>query len=760
MRRIMKKYISLLIILASVIVLSCTKEQASPEESLIQLVFTGITEDTKTALEDDFTITWSTDDDITVFPGASAAGVKFDVSETSDGGHNATFTGSAAASDTYYALSPAQNDATISGGIITATLPTTQTAVSGSFGPEANVSVATASDFVFRFKNVGALVGLTIGNDGITGVKLEALGGEVLTGSAVIDPADGSLQSKSGKSYAQLSGSFTNGDTYYFVVLPGTYSGGFRITLYKGAQYTRFTKSAEKTIGRNDNLDLGSYTGSNWKTAFSAGEGVKIKGSAEDGQDLAYVASSGYWNSSIQYSDVNDYPYNYEIFTSLTQDQKFYFEADGGEKFTLNAAGNAIEPLTKIANAPYGAPSTGLYRIRMVLPDGSAEIKQISEVKYDIYGYDSRVLSYLGNGEWGSDNFVMKSSSYMNRYRFIVKFTDDTKQYYGRMSTVTGNPTYGVTSADYFYVQPTIDSSADHWSPCFKFQNETSEERYYCTMTLSMNNDNGHYTHSVTNLWDRTRPISSGENVFVQGSGVASPDVAGTKMRYSTAFYNSSVANYGDRVDGSSTMADPAGYDYEVFIKLSQDTKFYFSTESGHNFAINSTGNGIEGIFTESEIGYSGVSNGGVYRIRINSITGEVALKRAESARYLQPNRGTNQELSYIGNGTWRGHPAFGWTNPSHWGSNSIFVFKFQIYYNETNTWQYYGRYETASDYTSTHIQPITDTGATSSWDNFLTVENHPVYGAAQYQTEYGYCDMYLKLNADGYTYAIENIRQ
>ena len=156
---------------------------------------------------------------------------------------------------------------------------------------------------------------------------------------------------------------------------------------------------------------------------------------------------------------------------------------------------------------------------------------------------------------------------------------------------------------------------------------------------------------------------------------------------------------------------------------------------------------------------YNGVGADGVYRIRINSTNGAVALRRAESARYLQPNRGTNQELSYIGNGTWKGYPAFGWTNPKNWGSNSICVFKFQIFYNEVNTWQYYGRYETEQVYTSNHIQPITDTGATSSWDNFLTAENNPELDSMDYRTEYGYCDVYLKLNADGYTYQINNIR-
>ena len=692
----MKKYFPLLI-LALAIVFSCTKEQGAKDEDLVQLVFTGITEDTKTSLESDFTITWSTEDDITVFPGASAAGVKFDVSKTSEDGHHATFSGSAAASDTYYALSPAQDGASISGGVITATLPTTQAAVSGSFAPEANISVATASDYVFQFKNVGALVGITIGNDDITGVndditgvKLEALGGEVLTGTAVIDPADGSLQSKSGESYAQLSGSFTKGDTYYFIVLPGTYSGGFRITLYKGAQYTRFTKSAEKTIGRNDNLDLGSYTGTNWKTAFYVGEGVKIKGSAEDGQYLAYVGSNGYWNPDIQYSDVNDYPYNYEIFTRLTQGQKFYFEADGGEKFALNAGGNAIEPLTKIANAPYGAPSDGLYRIRMVLPNGAAEIKQISEVKYDIYGLDSRALSYDGNGTWKSDNFWMRTDSYMNRYRFIVKFTDNTKQYYGRMSTETGNPIYDITSADYFYVQPTIDSDADHWSPCFRYQFETSDDRYYCTMTLSLNNDNGHYTHSVTNMRDNN---SQGDIVYICGS-----NEAGQQMYLiSSGYYNIEMADFGD----NSNIATTPGDYYEIFTRINSGEVFYFyNATTGKYYAPNADGSAVVEISGPSNATYS-IQNSGVWRIRANFNDSRANIRRIDQVRtelnYDSGADGAVHQLSYNGKGTWKKENAVIKGDPGKYGRTLFVEYVVKLWFNKDNAdntidyWQVYG---------------------------------------------------------------------
>lgn len=672
-------------------VLSCNKEPKAPLDNTVHLTFTGVTNDVKTSLASDFSIVWSTEDDITVFPGENASGVTFDVSATSGNGHVATFEGNAAASANYYALSPAQVGTSISDGRISAVLPTVQTAVAGSFGPEANVSVAVASDYVFQFKNVGAIVGITIGQNDITGLKLEALNGEVLSGTAVIDPADGSLISKSGESYVQMNGSIVKDATYYFVVLPGTYAGGFRITLFKGAQYTRFSKTASYTIERNGNLDMGTYSGTNWKTAFVEGEEVVIKGSAEDGQKLAYVGANDYWNGSIQYSDVASYPYNYEIFTRLTQDQKFYFKTAGGENYTLNAAGTAVESLAKIANAPYGAPADGIYRIRMDFPSGAAEVKKITEVKYDIYGLDSRALTYVGEGVWSSSNFLMRTSSYMNRYRFLVKFSDDTKQYYGRMVSETGQPVYGATGSDYFYVQPTIDSDADHWSPCFRYQWETSEERYHCTMTLSLNNDNGHYTHTISNVADAH--IAEGV-VSICGSSEA-----GQQMVFiASNHYNSSMADYGDN---SSIVPTSISNYFEIFTRLNAGERFYFyNASTGKYYAPNASGTGVQEISDPSEATYS-ISTGGAWRIRADFSTGAANIRRIDQVRtelnYDSDFAGAVHQLSYNGKGTWKKDYAQIKGDPGKYGRTIFTEYVIKIWFNRDNAdntidfWQVYG---------------------------------------------------------------------
>lgn len=751
----MKKSLFILIA-ATAAVLSCVKENPNGNEPQQKLVFTGVTDPTKTVLESDFSITWSTEDDITVFPGENASGVTFDVTATSNNGHTATFEGNAAASANYYALSPAQVGVSIADGKISAILPTAQTPVAGSFGPESNVAVAVASDYVFQFKNVGALVGFTIGQDDITGVKLEALNGEVLSGTAVVNPADGSLVSKSGESYVQISGNLAKNATYYFVALPGTYAGGFRITLFKGAQYARTSLAGNYDIPRNGNLSLGTLALNNWKTAFVEGEDVVIKGSAEDGQKLAYVGASGYWQevrtNSVRRDATENYPFNYEIFTNLTAGQTFHFKADGGERFSLNAAGTAVIPIASSSQAAYSIPSegenwgSGIYRIRMNLPEGTAEVKKIDRVVFSQWAVDSKNLTYVEKGEWKYDNLPMRrgSNTWDNRYKFNIRFADGSNQYYGRWYTSAFQPIYGTTSADHYYVEPANET--DNWDPGFQFPapvENVTELRYYGNLHLYMNNDNSHYTHKIEKVW----PIITGEDIYIKGTGVEENGNQ-MKVRYSTSFYNSSVNNYGDQ----DALAAPVGYDYEIFVQLSHNNKFYFQTASGTLFAIKGDGSSLDKINDVDAIEFAGapVDGNRVYRIRIKSSDNTFTLNSIWQVHYLQPGKGTNQNLTYQGNGVWVGYPSYGWDDNQGWGDDRKYGMKYQMYFdNGVNIWQYIGVNDGDT------VQFIKDTDATTNTDNFLSAKDHSDWISGSWK----WMNANLQMNSEGYRHWLSSFR-
>lgn len=773
----MKKYIYISL-MALVAIAACSKEEASvtPEKTLKTFTALTDTDITKTSLNESFGIVWSTDDDVTVFPGANAAGVKFDVSETAREGLEATLSGYCDDSEVYYALSPDQSGATIADGAITASLETNQTAVAGSFGPTANLSVACSTDKTsMQFKNVGALVGITIGNEGITGLKLESINGEALSGNVTVSATPetlGSVISKSGVNYVEMSGSLAKDATYYFVVLPGTYANGFRVTLFKSGEFASFTKSGEQVLERNHNLDLGTFTGSKWKNIFTPGTAVTIKGdgAAEADQNVTYVGSDGYWNA-INHANVTDYAYNYEIFTTLNANSPIHFESENGSIFTLSEDGTSVKQVASTSSVAYTTPdASGIYRIRMHLPSGVAEVRQI--LKASVYqnscarenssgGY--MTLTYWEHGQWYASYFCLRrgDDGWANRYKF--RFTlknpatgDETEENYGRYSSDGGNPEAypdNYSGASAFYVQP---ADGDNFEPGFKFVStyENAENRYYARLGLNMNNRLGHYTHTITDILDNR--IGNDEEVYIVGDDAVLETGHVIKMRYSSSFNNNYTnSNAGDE----STVTGAAGYTYEAFCRLEAGKKFFFRviTATGQkHYELNDDASAVRPLYPGwgPISGYSGVSNTSVYRIRANFEDGTVSIDRISEARFLQLDRGTNQPLTvYEGNGVWRQDNApFGWTHPNAWGNNERFKFWFQIYFVDQLTWQYLGRYDT-NQY-GVNIQTVTNGGW--SWDNKLSAENDANLNT--YLTDGYTATIRLKLNADGYTYEFSNI--
>lgn len=216
---------------------------------------------TRTILTTDNAVHWEANDAISLFD-PTGANNQF---STTQSGPIVTFTGEATpAEGTYYALYPYDENAQIEGTTITTTLPAEQDAREGSFAHGLNPSVATAdAQHNLFFKNVCALVKFTLG--GSTEVARATLcgnNGEALAGPLTIDAsADApaaTVDVSFGKTVVELAGPLTSGSTYYFVVAPGTLSGGLTLTLYDGdGKFWKETSdnSATLTAGRILNLD-------------------------------------------------------------------------------------------------------------------------------------------------------------------------------------------------------------------------------------------------------------------------------------------------------------------------------------------------------------------------------------------------------------------------------------------------------------------------------------------------------------------------
>ena len=242
---------------------------------------------TRTSLVEGTQVYWTPDDVIGVY---SCTSEEFSVEEPgnpfttslTEAAPTASFTGTAEADALQYIAvypqdmfvacmwSPAMT-------ILGFTLPPVQTAVEGGFATGLNPSWAMTADMGgdLTFKNLCALVKFRISGgdaDELKSVTLTDLGGTALSGTAlyVYAPNMEMEMVRAAVPYVTLTGSFTTGTDYYFVVAPSVDDNNAPAALKKGFSLTftrqdgtSFTKTASGGIGDTDLaagmiLDLGA----------------------------------------------------------------------------------------------------------------------------------------------------------------------------------------------------------------------------------------------------------------------------------------------------------------------------------------------------------------------------------------------------------------------------------------------------------------------------------------------------------------------
>ena len=253
------------------------------DQELRKMSFTGVVDDnigTKTALTSGYNVIWTSGDQISVFANGNnsqftASNIR--ASESGLEGGVATFEGMATAADVYYGVYPYNESATISETIVSTVLPTDQTAVAGSFAVGSNISVAKAAEEdVLQFRNAGAIVGLTVNGEGISAIRLQSADGTAaMSGAVTVDVsgdtpvmamASGAVNhvrivaAQPSDDNTDATGTLTSGETYYFVVAPGEYSGLQLVFENAGLDATYTTSTAEVvTVERNGNKNLGFF---------------------------------------------------------------------------------------------------------------------------------------------------------------------------------------------------------------------------------------------------------------------------------------------------------------------------------------------------------------------------------------------------------------------------------------------------------------------------------------------------------------------
>ena len=270
---------------------SCSRPE--PAGGVREMSFRAYTETdalTRTSLGSDHrSIQWSASDEISVFDKSSASNNRF--SNTAAAGVTATFSGMAPTDQYYLALYPYQANAVLEdeGETLVATLPSEQTAVAGSFGPGANPAIAyTQAGGDLYFRNIGGLLSFTFSTSHtVESVKISASGNPMSGRVSVMMDSEGapSVESYADDAYnsVTLSGSFSSGQIYYAVVLPGSY-GGLKIVFKDSNGATAsYSNPISLYLDRNENISLGSFTipESKWKMP-EADEYVKVNQEYDD----------------------------------------------------------------------------------------------------------------------------------------------------------------------------------------------------------------------------------------------------------------------------------------------------------------------------------------------------------------------------------------------------------------------------------------------------------------------------------------------
>lgn len=232
----------------------------------VPMTFTAGMPQTRTQLAADNEVHWSEGDQIALWAGAAAMQ---EFTATNINGSEATFEGTATPSSVYTAFYPLSAVIGKEGPSIVFNLPAEQTPVAGTFDNKLAPSLARVTDGSTNlvFNNLCALVKFTAGADMAGEGTLTLVGGkatEALAGKLAYDYTDGALTATEPATRITLTGNFTAGQDYYFVVMPGFLANGFSL-LYEDSKSKLYRKATGKSVtltaGRILNLGTLALTG-------------------------------------------------------------------------------------------------------------------------------------------------------------------------------------------------------------------------------------------------------------------------------------------------------------------------------------------------------------------------------------------------------------------------------------------------------------------------------------------------------------------
>ena len=267
----MKKHIQSWLLVAAILTfVSCSSENdeiVADNETNKLMTFTATQEgdavNTKTALSSDGkTMQWEEGDKISIFDGKGNQAFAL---KTGAGTNSATFEGTASEAETYTAIYPYQQNATLSNGKVTnVTLPATQKAIEGGFDPTAALMMAQSNNTSLQFKNVVGYVKVKPNFACSKIVLRSGSASEYLAGTGTLTYNSNvpTLDFTTSKSHSiTLEGNIESEKTYYIAVPTTKLTAGWTISFTMRDGSNVYTRKSIKdiTFTRNKVINLGEF---------------------------------------------------------------------------------------------------------------------------------------------------------------------------------------------------------------------------------------------------------------------------------------------------------------------------------------------------------------------------------------------------------------------------------------------------------------------------------------------------------------------
>ena len=288
-------------VLAAITLLSCAKKEELedgavervPEGCELRTFTVSWDEDTRTALSGT-SVVWETGDAIAVFDNLSSTTIRrFTV--VSGGGTTAVISGYVTeGATTFAAVYPYSAVEKRNGSNIDVVLPALQRAVPGGADSASLLAVASGTSAGLTFKNVCALMKVTLSRSDVKNVTLTGMGNESLAGHATISPGAAISSVKGPSLGVVLKPAFGNtlaAGTYVIPVLPTTFSNGFYLNVYTASKQLKSVYASSLTLGRNGAKDCGTIDSGNvYDYYYGDNGGTKTSSTLNFYWDLASYA--------------------------------------------------------------------------------------------------------------------------------------------------------------------------------------------------------------------------------------------------------------------------------------------------------------------------------------------------------------------------------------------------------------------------------------------------------------------------------------